>query len=280
MKNGSNSLLISAMLWLSILLIDTLTACSYGGAMTETTPPDRTPPVISGTADQVIYQGGAPKYMEGVTVTDDQDEQPGLTLDITAVDPDTPGVYTAVYTAEDAAGNRSSTTITVTVLEMRTGYADMDTIYAALDAKLAEIIGPATSPREQVGRIYDWARSSLSYSGHSDKSDPYQAAYQMLTIGAGDCYNYYAVCKLMFDRLGIPNIDVVKVKNSMDDSQHFWSLVSVDGGTSYYHFDATPRIGEGDDFCLVTDEFLDEYSAAHNGSHNRNKGLYPATPEV
>ncbi len=41
-----------------------------------------------------------------------------------------------------------------------------------------------------------------------------------------------------------------------------------------------PRKGEGDDFCLVTDAFLDAYSASHNNCHNRDKTLYPATPEA
>ncbi len=101
----------------------------------------------------------------------------------------------------------------------------------------------------------------------------------MLTTLRGDCYGYFAVAKLMFDRLKIPNIDVVKVKNYEEDSAHFWSLVSIDGGESYYHFDATPRIGDGDDFCLVTDAFLDAYSQAHKNSHNRDTSLYPATPQ-
>jgi hypothetical protein len=82
----------------------------------------------------------------------------------------------------------------------------------------------------------------------------------------------------MFERLDIDNIDVRKVKNYEGDADHFWSLVSVDGGETWYHFDATPRIGGGD-FCLITDEALDEYSVNHKNSHNRDKSLYPATPE-
>jgi len=101
----------------------------------------------------------------------------------------------------------------------------------------------------------------------------------MLTTGTGDCYGFFAVSKLLFERLDIPNMDVVKVKNSEDDSEHFWSLVSVDGGESYYHFDATPRLGQTGPFCLITDRELDAYSETHDGSHNRDTSLYPATPE-
>ena len=85
---------------------------------------------------------------------------------------------------------------------------------------------------------------------------------------------YIAEFEAMF-----PNIDVQKVRNFDDDSDHFWSLVSIDGGEHYYHFDATPRSGSGDSFCLVTDAFLNAYSGDHKGSHNRDESLYPATPE-
>ena len=100
----------------------------------------------------------------------------------------------------------------------------------------------------------------------------------MLTEGKGDCYGFWAVTKLLFERLEIPNIDVQKVKNSADDTDHFWSLLSLDGGDTWYHFDSTPRYGDGDDFCLVTDAFIDAYSDSHEGSHNRDKSLYPETP--
>ena len=130
----------------------------------------------------------------------------------------------------------------------------------------------------KVKAIYAYVRSHYTYSGHSDKTDWLQGAYVMMTEGQGDCFNYYAVTKLMLDRCGIPNIDVRKVKNYEGDSDHYWSLVSVDGGNTYYHLDTTPRVGDGDDFCLVTDAFLDAYSAANKNCHNRDKSLYPATP--
>lgn len=155
---------------------------------------------------------------------------------------------------------------------------ETDPIDAAADALLDTLLWEGATAEEQVCAIYQWARSSLSYGGHSDRGDWRQAAYTMLTEYRGDCYGYFAVTKLLFDRLGIPNIDVRKVKNDPDDSDHFWSMVSVDGGKTWYHFDATPRVGEGDDFCLVTDEFLDAYSENNKGSHNRDKSLYPETP--
>ena len=123
-------------------------------------------------------------------------------------------------------------------------------------------------------------RSHYTYSGHSDKTDWMQGAWVMMDQGEGDCFNYFALTKLLLERCDIPNIDVRKVRNYEGDSDHFWSLVSVDGGNTYYHLDTTPRVGPGDDFCLVTDAFLDAYSDANKGCHNRDKSLYPATPEA
>ena len=148
----------------------------------------------------------------------------------------------------------------------------------ALDIKLEEILTPGGDARRQVKDIYFWARTGLTYGPPAGTPDLAQAAEDMLLTGCGDCYSYYAVTKLMFDKLGIPNSCVQKQQTDDDSSEHYWSLVSTDGGRTWYHFDATPRVGEGDDFCLVTDAFLDAYSEGHQDSHRRDKSLYPATP--
>jgi len=241
---------------------------------------DREAPVIDGVKDLFVYTGDPVSYRSGVTVRNNSDRGPSLDIDSSKVDLSTPGTYQVVYTSSDESGNQAVETATVTVLPKEDNYVDLETIYDAADKVLKGLFWEGITPREQVGVIYTWARENLSYGGHSDRTDWHQAAYTMLTQRKGDCYGYFAVTKLFFERLGIPNIDVEKVKNSEKDSNHFWSLVSVDGGTSYYHFDATPRVGQTIDFCLITDELLDEYSDANNGSHNRDKTLYPATPEA
>ena len=239
---------------------------------------DREAPVLLGIHNFTVYQGDTISYMSGITTTDDTDANPSITVDSSGVDLSTPGAYPVIYTATDASGNISQEQATVTVLEKQEGFVDMDTIYAAADDKLREIIRENANIKQQIQDVYAWARIYLSYGGHSDRTDWRQTAYVMLTEGKGDCYGYWAVTKLLFERLEIPNIDVRKVKNSSDDTDHFWSLVSLDGGDTWYHFDSTPRYGEGDDFCLVTDAFIDAYSASHKGSHNRDKQQYPETP--
>ena len=78
----------------------------------------------------------------------------------------------------------------------------------------------------------------------------------------------------MLERLNIPTIDVKKVKNFPEDSNHYWLMVSIDGGMSYYHYDNVwSRY-----LCLVTDAKLDAFSKSCKNCFNRDKSLYPATP--
>lgn len=240
---------------------------------------DSQAPVISGVRNITVYLGGTVAYRANITVTDDLDPAPQLSVDNSAVDLNTAGKYAITYIATDSSGNETRKQATVDVREKQTETVDLDTINAAADKLLSQILKEGMTQREQVQAIYDWARSSCTYANHSDKSSYLQGAYQMLTKRSGDCFNYFAVTKLLFDRLGIQNIDVRKVKNHSADSDHYWSLVSLDDGNTWYHFDSTPRVGAGDDFCLVTDAFLDAYSQAHDNCHNRDKSLYPATPE-
>lgn len=241
--------------------------------------PDTCPPEIRGVKDILVYAGETVAYRSGIAVTDDRDPEPTLEADASQVDLSTPGSYTVTYLAEDASGNRSSDAAVVTVLPAQENFVPVSVVMEAVDRELEAILTDSMTLSQQVRAVYEWAHSRLSYQGSTNRADVYQAAYEMLTKKQGDCYGYFAASKLMLERLGIPTIDVEKVKNHEEDSSHYWSMVSIDGGNSYYHFDCTPRLGTPFDFCLITDEALDGYSAEHKLSHNRNAALYPATPE-
>ena len=247
---------------------------------TVTVTDDCVAPTIQGVHDISLYLGSAASYRSGVIVTDDKDPSPKLEVDSSQVDLSNPGTYPLVYTARDMTGNETRVEVTVTVAKKPETYVDPETVNAKADELLKKIVTEDMAAEAKVKAIYSYVRSHYTYSGHSDKTDWVQGAYVMMESGQGDCFNYYAVTKLLLDRCGIPNIDVRKVRNFPEDSDHYWSLVSVDGGATYYHLDTTPRVGDGDDFCLVTDAFLDAYSDANKGCHNRDKSLYPATPEA
>lgn len=240
---------------------------------------DTQAPEIAGVADITLYQGGTVAYRSGVTVTDDQDPNPVLTIDSSAVDLSAPGVYQVIYTAKDASGNRVQAVATITVLEKKEDYAEMETIYEMGQQILADIIEEDMTDREKVTAIYRYVRRNHGYGDGSQKEDWLQGAYTMMKTHGGDCFNYFALCKLLLELEGIPNIDVVKVQRFPGDSRHYWSLVSVDGGETYYHVDTTPRYNDPIEFLLVTDAYMDAYSKKHHDCFNRDLSLYPATPE-
>jgi len=244
---------------------------------------DRTPPVITGVTDKTIYLGDSISYKDGIAVDgrkvkDDLNPDYTFVVNNDNVDLTKVGEYTVIYTATDAAGNTTVVEAKIKVLEKKDYYVPYDVIYQEVDAILAQIIRDDMTLQNKVWAIYKWIRENNAYVNHSDKEDWMQAAYLMMTEHKGDCFNYYSLCKLMLDRLGIPNIDVRKVKNYEGDNDHYWSLVSLDGGNTWYHVDTTPRTNPAS-FCLVTDKFMDDYSAANGKCFNRDKSLYPATPE-
>lgn len=244
----------------------------------ETIARDTTPPVISGVQDLHVSIGDTIAYLNEVTASDDMDPNPALSVDSSMVDLSTPGEYLITYFAKDATGNCTSAAAWVTVSTPAETEAEEDHIQQAVHEVLDSILTDDMDTRQQVQAIYTWAKETLSYRDGTVHEDYVQTGYETLVSGGGDCYGFFAVTKLMFEALNIPNIDVRKVKQSSHDSDHFWSMVSVDNEQTWYHFDATPRIGQTEELCLVTDTFLDSFDTYHNGCHNRDRSLYPATP--
>lgn len=244
---------------------------------------DTQAPVITGTKDLEVYVGDAVSYKSGVSVTDDMDAKPELKIDNSKVDLTKPGVYEVTYTATDAAGNTSAPiTVKLTVKVKPENFVDPEVIYAKADAILAQFIRDDMTDREKAEAVYVWTRRSVHLTYGSapkgfdhESADWLQTAYQLLNkdVPKGDCFYFFAVQKLLLQRLNIPTIDCEKIYDG--DSHHYWLLVSVDGGKSYYHFDNV----WSKELCLVTDAQLNAFSAAVD-SHpfNRNESLYPATP--
>lgn len=237
---------------------------------------DTTAPQITGVKNIVTYAGDAVAYRNGITATDDYDKNPKLEIDSSAVDLSTPGTYKVVYTATDAAGNTTKQEATVEVLVKQANHVPVETIYARVDAILEQFITDDMTDLEKAAAVYVWTHRGdhLIYGSAPDRTDYLQTAYEFLDTKKGDCFWFFAIQKLMFERLGIPTIDVKKVKNFPSDSNHYWLLVSVDQGKTYYHFDNVwSRY-----LFLVTDSKLNSFSKSCNNCFNRDESLYPATP--
>lgn len=240
-------------------------------------------PVISGTKNMEVYAGDTVTYKKGVSVTDNMDEQPTLDIDNSKVDLSKPGTYTVTYKATDAAGNVQLVEVKLTVKSKPANFVEPDVIYKRVDDILAKFITDDMTDREKAEAVYVWTRRAghigpghFTYSGSTSRNDDYlQTAYEFLQTKKGDCFYFFALQKLMLERLNIPTIDVKKEKNTPDDSNHYWLLVSVDGGKNYYHFDNVWSW----DLCLATDKKLASVSAAVDSKpFHRNESLYPPTP--
>lgn len=82
---------------------------------------DKEAPSISGLGDLRVPVGEGADLSYGVSVKDDKDENPSLTIDNSAVDFYTCGTYEAVYVARDEYGNETRRTRTITVYEKKNG---------------------------------------------------------------------------------------------------------------------------------------------------------------
>ncbi len=236
-------------------------------------------PQIFGVNKLSIYQGSTVSYRKGIIITDDQDPFPRLTIDSSAVNMEVPGTYEVIYTATDAAGNATSVSTTITIREKQDTYVDEAIILAEADKILAQIITDDMTIREQVEAVYHYSHVGHRWSGTSDKTDRLQAAYHLMTGNGGDCFNYYALNSLLLERLGIPQISVERSPNSLRDARHYWSLVSLDGGKTWYHVDACPMYPEYAQVCLFTDEQLKYVEQFFPGYYTTDPGKYPETPQ-
>lgn len=231
---------------------------------------DEIPPVIDGARDLEFFVGDPISYKNGITVTDDKAESPKLTVDNSQVDPNTAGTYPVVYTATDDAGNETTVTVNLTLKNKPKDYVDPETVYDLARKVLKDITNENMSTMEVAFAIYRWTSTKISYTGSSDKSSWTKGAYQAFTKRSGDCFNYFAAAKALFDVAGIDNVDVVKSDTS--HSSHYWSLINL--GDGWYHVDCTPRRNRGY-FFMNTDAELEAYSVKNKNSHIFDTSAYP-----
>ena len=240
---------------------------------------DETPPQILGVTELSVYLGSTVAYRKGIIVTDDTDAAPRLSVDTSAVDLSQPGTYPVTYTATDCVGNIAEKETTITVKDAPRSFVEENVILAAADKLLEKIVTEGMTTREQVEAIYDYIDGRYYYVSTSDKSDWMQAAYKLIQTQRGDCFNFYAMSRLLFERLGIPNLTVTRMENSWRSGNHWWSMVSLDGGETWYHYDSTPHMSTSMKTCLVTDSDLERFNRSSPYYYYWDRESYPATPE-
>lgn len=237
---------------------------------------DEVAPVITGAKNREIFIGDSISYKEGVTVTDDYTNNPILTVDNSAVKPQTPGIYPVIYTAKDASGNETSVTVYFTLRERPNNYVEPEVAYGYARTVLNRIVTEDMSKAEVAAAIYNWVKREIRWDDHSNKENGWPAgAVYGFEQRKGDCFTYYSVAKALLDVAGIPNLDVVKVITAeTSQSSHYWNLIDI--GDGWYHMDCTPRANNyTDSFFLYTDEEMLAYSRQHSNCFNFDPEAYP-----
>ncbi len=241
---------------------------------------DGEPPVISGVTDMNTIVGIPVSYLRGVTASDTHDGEVAVTCEEgEGFSIRKAGDYTVTFTATDEAGNTATETATLHVLPSIDENVIMqlsETDVLRMGDHIVESINhEGDDSRKYLRKLYNYVQGHMVYHGSSQRYEWYQSAAVALYQGYGDCRNYYGFGRLLLTCAGFENMMVEKVKPYEGATNHYWSLVNVDG--AWYHFDTTPRY-KVSDFFLWTDAQMDAFSEKNNQCFNRDKSLYPATP--
>lgn len=236
---------------------------------------DKTGPLISGDPLIRTVKGESIAYKSHISVIDDFDPDPVITVNNSEVNLEEEGSYPVWYTATDKWGNQTTFQSEVVVSKPSDETVSDEEVNALVDSILSQIITDDMQPIDKVWAVYEYVRHIQYAKGEYSYNYKYEG-YKYLRDQKGDCYGSYAASKLFFDRLGFPNLSLEK----KGGSTHFWNMVSIDGGKTFYHFDATywHEWAKKPVMCMISDAVLEEISTEHKGTHQYDHSQFPATP--
>ena len=195
--------------------------------------PDITPPQIHGARTQTLRIGETISYKKGVTVLDDTDPAPKLTVDNSKVDLDKAGTYPVVYTATDSYGNSSTVEVNICVEEPPTGFEEIDKLYELADARVAELITDDMNEIQKAFAVFQWTRTNIPFTYENVPHNYVDQAIRGLQGKIGDCYTCSAAAKTLLERAGFEVIFMEKPNHG-----HYWLMVKVNG--EWYYMEPTP----------------------------------------
>ena len=237
---------------------------------------DATPPRIAGDPVIRTVRGESIAYKAHISVIDDHDVDPVIEIDNSEVNLDAEGTYTVRYAASDKCGNRATFQSEVVVSAPSSETVSDEEVYALVDQILSEITTDDMQPIDKVWAVYEYIRH-IPYNGREYSYNYKYEGYKLLRDQKGECYGSFSAAKLFFDRLGYENLSLEKNVGA----KHFWNMVSLDGGKTFYHFDATNWHEWGPKkpvMCMICDSTLEKISEEHKGTHRYDHSLFPATP--
>jgi len=240
----------------------------------------------------VGYIGEGIAYKNSVRVTDNCFGVK-LEVDSSDVDMEKEGTYVAVFTATDAAGNKTEAIVPVHIRGVRV----TEEMLNELIADVVKDWKKTTDKKELCKMIYEYVNdptasassANFTYVGHSNdesREDFRREAYLTLKNGQGDCYSYFSLSKALFEYFGLENKDIERTKGLTKDT-HFWNMVNIgsEANPRWYFFDATRFAGKftlgGNNGCLMTAAQLESYKPSSSGYGNNyyafDSESYPKT---
>lgn len=218
---------------------------------------DTTFPEFSPMEDLKVNMGQTVSYRKNITATDDRDGEISYTVDSSGVNLEKEGAYTITYTATDSSGN--TTRVERKLIVSASLVINQELVEETADKLLAKILKEGMTDHEKIYTIFFYVRKNVAYSSAPNK-DIYSAAYHAMTKRRGDCYNYFAMAKVLLDRCGIDNLPVERYKAK---SSHYWLLVNI--GTGWYHYDPSPQSLEDPFRCFMkTDAQVKAYARSRS----------------
>ncbi len=219
----------------------------------------------NGDAYRTYYSDKKNQYnfKQFVRAKDDRDSKVKIAVNTDKINWKKTGKYKIYYTAKDSSGNKTTTWAYVQVIVPGTAES-------AADQVLRSITKSGWSDERKARAIYRYVKGHLAYVHNAAHVQWRAAALKALRYQTGDCYTYYATCRLLLTRAGIPNV-MIRRYPVPGGQRHFWNLTYVSGG--WYHLDTTPRRRDAR-FCLWTDAQLHSYSSGY--TFRFHASWYPA----
>ena len=236
---------------------------------------DSEAPVITGAINRTAYVKETIAYRTGITVTDNLDPAPKLTIDNSEVDLNKEGVYPVTFTATDFCGNSSSVTVNVTVEPVPTGYENIEKLNTRADQLLAKILKPEMTEIEKAFTIFRWIRVNVPWYGGRVTHNYVDQALKALSGNAGDCYTCTVGCKVLMERAGF---EVKYLERTGAPGLHYWLMVKIGG--QWYHMDPSPIYVNQFICFLGTDAQLEAFSEIRPNYYSHDWSQYPKTPET
>ena len=213
---------------------------------------DTEPPKILGVVNQYVYIGEAVAYFAQASAMDNADGEVALTVDNSAVDIYTAGLYPVTYRATDRAGNIAEKTVRLCFIRPT---VTEEKLQAAADQVLAKIVTEDMTKGQKAYAIFRYVKDHFVNTERSNKRDWKYEAWRGLTTRRGDCFTFNAAAKVLLEKIGARTMFIMRYSGA----RHYWLMVDL--GSGWYHFD-TYNDGPSrkyECFMLTTEEVLDLY---------------------